>query len=242
VINETLAKQHLPDRDPVGVRLNLGDDAQPDYWEIVGVVSDVKSFGLEKETHRDIYRPFSQVPYPLIAFTLRTGSNPEAYTAAVRDAIRSVDSDQAVFKVVTMEHLAAESLSLRRVSMILMGCFAALALFLAAIGIYGVISYSVTLRTHEIGIRMALGASRQQVLRMTLRQGLILALIGIGVGLAAALVAARFVSSIVYGVSPSDPFSYLTIAAILLAVAVVASFIPARRATRLDPMSALRYE
>jgi len=242
VINETLAKQELPDRDPIGARLNLGDDAQPDYWEIVGVVRDVKSFGLEKETHLDIYRPFYQIRFPLIAFTLRTGSNPEGYTAAVRDAIRSVDSDQAVFKVVTMQQLAAESLTLRRVSMILMGCFAALALFLAAIGTYGVISYSVIMRTHEIGIRMALGASRRQVLRMILRQGMILALVGIGTGLAVAIVAARFVSSLVYEISASDPLTFLTIGATLLVVAVVAALIPAYRATRFDPMNALRYE
>jgi putative ABC transport system permease protein len=242
VINETLARQQLPDRDPIGARLNLGDDARPDYWEIVGVVGDVKSFGLEKETHLDIYRPFYQVPYPLIAFTLRTGSNPDSYAGAVRDAIRSVDSDQAVFKVVTMEQMAAESLSLRRVSMILMGCFASLALLLAALGIYGVISYAVTLRTHEIGIRMALGASRRQVLRMLLQQGVILALAGLAVGLSAAFVAARFVSSIVYEISPSDPVTYLSISSILLTVAVLASLVPARRATRLDPMAALRYE
>jgi putative ABC transport system permease protein len=242
VVNEALAEQQMPGRNPIGARLNLGDQAQPDYWEIVGVVRDVKSFGLEKETHLDIYRPFYQVPFPLIAFTLRTGSDPDAYTAAVRDAIRSVDSDQAVFKVVTMEHLAAESLSLRRISMILMGCFASLALFLAAIGIYGVISYSVTLRTHEIGIRMALGASRREVLRMLLRQGMILALAGLAVGLAVAFVVARFVSSIVYEISASDPTTYFSIAAMLLAVAILASLIPARRATRLDPMAALRYE
>jgi putative ABC transport system permease protein len=242
IINESLAKQHLPDREPIGARLNLGDKAHPDYWEIVGVVRDVKSFGLEKETHLDIYRPFYQVRYPLIAFTLRTASDPEGYIGAVRDAIRSVDSDQAVFKVVTMQQLAAQSLSLRRVSMILMGCFAALALMLAAIGIYGVISYSVTLRTHEIGVRMALGASRRQVARMVLRQGMVLALVGIGAGLGAAVVLSRFVSSLVYDISPSDPITYLAIAAILLAVALVAALVPARRATRLDPMAALRYE
>jgi len=126
--------------------------------------------------------------------------------------------------------------------MILMGCFAALALFLAAIGTYGVISYSVIMRTHEIGIRMALGASRRQVLRMILRQGMILALVGIGTGLAVAIVAARFVSSLVYEISASDPLTYLTIGATLLVVAVVATLIPAYRATRFDPMNALRYE
>jgi len=242
IINETLAKQQMPDRDPLGLRLNLGDAGHPDYWEIVGVVRDVKSFGLEKETHLDIYRPFYQVPYPLIAFTLRTGSDPESYTGAVRDAIRSIDSDQAVFKVVTMQQLAAQSLALRRVSMILMGCFAALALLLAVIGIYGVISHSVTLRTHEIGIRMALGANRRQVLRVVLRQGMILATVGIGTGFAAAIVGARFVSSLVYGISASDPVTYLTIAAVLFVVAILAALVPARRATSLDPTIALRYE
>jgi len=242
IINESLASQQIPDRDPVGKRLNLGDATHPDYWEIVGVVRDVKSFGLEKETHQDIYRPFAQVPYPLIAFTLRTASDPEGYFGPARDAIHSIDSDQAVFKIVTMRDLAAQSMTLRRVSMILMGCFSALALVLAAIGIYGVISYSVTLRTHEIGIRMALGASRQQVLRTVLRQGIILGGTGIGLGLAAAIAGAKFVSSLVYGISPSDPLTYITIAIGLFAVAVLASFIPARRATSLDPMAALRYE
>jgi putative ABC transport system permease protein len=242
IINETLAREHFADRDPIGSRLNLGDQTHPDYWEVVGVVSDIKSFGLEKETHRDIYRPFYQVRYPLIAFTVRTSSDPESYVAAVRDAIRSVDSDQALFKVITMRQLAAQSLALRRVSMILMGCFAALAVILAAIGIYGVISYSVALRTHEIGIRMALGASRRQVLVAVLRQGMLLAVAGIGTGLAASIAGARFVSSLVYEISASDPVTYGAIAAVVFAVALAAAFIPARRATRLDPISALRYE
>ena len=242
IINETLARQHLADRDPIGARLNLGDQTHPDYWEVVGVVSDVKSFGLEKETHLDLYRPFYQVPYPLIAFTVRTGSDPESYVSAVRDAIRSVDSDQAVFKVITMQQLAAQSLALRRVSMILMACFAVLAVVLAAIGIYGVISYSVSLRTHEIGIRMALGASRRQVLGAVLRQGMLLAIAGTAIGVGAAIAGARFVSSLVYGISPSDPLTYLTIAILVLGVSLLAAFVPARRATKLDPISALRYE
>jgi len=242
IINETLARRYWPSEDPIGKRLNLGEANNPSWWEIVGVAGDVKAFGLEQETHADLYRPFLQVPFPLIAFTIRTAADPMRLAAAVRQEIWTVDKDQPVFKVLTMEQLASDSVTFRRVSMLLLGFFAAVALVLAATGIYGVMAYAVTQRTHEIGIRLALGARTQDVVSMILRQGMLLALIGVAIGLAASLALTRVMSSLLYGVSATDPLTFIGISALLVGIALLACYLPARRATQVDPMVALRYE
>jgi predicted permease len=242
VINETLAHRFFPGEDPVGKQLDLGDPGHPDLWQIVGVVGDVKSFGLEKETHADIYRPFDQDPFPLIAFVVRTGPEPESLANAFKQAIWSVDKDQPIFKLVTMQELAHESVTLRRISMILLAAFALLALTLATIGTYGVISYSVARQTHEIGIRMALGAERRDVLMATMRQGLKLTLAGAVLGIAGAWALTRFLGSLLYHVGPADPATFAAVLLVLAVVSALASYIPARRATRVDPMAALRWE
>ncbi len=243
IINETLARRFFPNEDAVGHRLNLGDAREPELWEIVGVVRDVKSFGLSEETHMDIYRPYNQVPFSLVAFAIRTASDPMNLVTAVRNEVWSVDKDQPFFsKVIPMEQLASDSITLRRVSMLLLGAFAILALVLAAVGIYGVMSYSVTERTHEIGIRMALGASRRDVFKLVVRRGLTLAVVGVGLGVFGAFAVTRLMASLLYGVSATDAMIFAAIPLILTGVALAACLMPARRATRVDPMVALRYE
>jgi putative ABC transport system permease protein len=242
ITNETLARKLWPGESPIGKRVNWGDANQPEMWEIVGVVGDIKSFGLEKETHSDVFRPFAQVPFPLMAFTIRTSGDPMSLAAAVRQEIWSVDKDQPMFKVLSLEQLAAESVSLRRVSLILLGIFAALALIIAAVGIYGVMSYTVNERTNEIGIRLALGAKASDVLKLIVGQGSLLTLLGVGIGLVAAFILSRLIANLLYGVSPTDTLILISAPLISAFVALLASYIPARRAMKIDPMVALRNE
>ncbi len=243
MINNSLAHRIFGAHDePLGKRLNLGDAGNPSWAQIVGVVGDVKAFGLESETHADIYRPYAQAPFPLIALTVRTTPDPARLAGAVRNEIWAVDKDQPVFRVISMEQSAAESVALRRVSTITLGTFSVLALVLAAVGLYGVISYSVTRRTHEIGIRLALGARPRDVLKLVVGQGMLLALIGVAVGLAAAFAITRLMASLLYGVTATDPIIFVGVSLLLAGVALLACYIPARRATRVDPMVALRYE
>jgi len=173
---------------------------------------------------------------------VRSAADPAGLTSAIRAAVAAVDKDQPLFYIETMNQVVSDSVSTRRVTLILLGLFSALALILATIGIYGVVSYSVALRTHEIGIRMALGAQHGDVLQMILGQGVRLALLGVGIGLAAALALTRLLSSLLFSVSASDPLTFAGVAALLIGVSLVACYIPARRAMRVDPMVALRYE
>ncbi|MGH9821830.1 MAG: ADOP family duplicated permease [Blastocatellia bacterium] len=242
IINQTLAGRIFGSADPIGKRINTGTTAQPDWREIVGVAGDVKSFGLDKETHSDLYRPYGQVDFPLISFVIKTASDPASLTHSIQSAIWTIDPDQPFFKVVTMNRLASESVALRRTSMILMAAFAGLALLLASVGIYGVISYWASQRGHEIGIRMALGASRTDILKLILKQGETLFAVGLVIGLAGAFAAARFSASVLFGVSAVDPAVFLFGPLFLAAVATAACYIPAKRATKVDPMKALRYE
>jgi len=243
IINQTMARQFWPKQNPVGQRISP-DPAmfRKTTWEIVGVVGDIKHFGVAEPTHATIYRPFTQENFPLITFAIKTQVPPLTLANAVRQAVWSVDKDQPLEKVITMDEAAAESVTLRKVSMILLVLFAAISLFLALLGLYGVMSRLVTHRTPEIGVRMALGASPWDISRLVVGKGLWLAAAGIVLGTAAALALTRVLSSLLFGVRPEDPATFTAVGLLLSAVAAFASYIPARRAAKVDPMVALRYE
>jgi predicted permease len=242
LINQTLANEYFKGRDPVGEALNLGTADKPEWWQIGGVTGDVKAFGQDQPTHADIYRPFDQVPFPLVAFTVRTATDPDAMTKTAEQAMWNVDPNLPVMKAISMEMLTAQSLAVRRASSMLIAGFAVLALVLACIGIYGVMAYAVSRRTREIGVRMALGAKRADVLRMVLGSGLRLALVGIAIGLAGALASSRLIGSLLFETSAFNPAIFSLAAVVLGATAIFASFLPARRAASVDPMKALRTE
>jgi putative ABC transport system permease protein len=241
VISQEMARRYWPDEDPIGKRIgNEGDE--PDWTEIVGIVADVKQFGLTIEDRPTMYFPQSQQPSRVMFVAVRGQSDPTALAGAVRGQVSELDKDLAVSQVLSMKEVVSRSVAEPRFTLLLLTVFAGLALVLAAVGIYGVMSYSVTQRRHEIGIRMALGASSGEVLRLVVGHGLVLTAAGVGIGLGAAVALTRVMESLLYGVSATDPLTFAAIALLLTAVAVAASFIPARRATRVDPMIALRYE
>jgi len=242
IINSTLAHRYFGNDDPLSKIVELGDASHLQRWRIIGLVSDVKAFGPEQPAHADLYRPLSQVPFPLLAFTVRTDAEPSALLNAAKQAVWDVDKDQPIFDAMPLAVLGAQSVALRRVSAILIGSFAVLALVLAAVGLYGVIAYSVAQRTHEIGIRMALGARQHDVLHLVVRSGIRLVLVGEVIGFAASLLLTRALSGMLYAVSPGDPAVLAGAIAILTFVATAASYLPARRAASVDPIVALRYE
>ena len=251
VIDANFARQYFPNENPVGKHLNVGlFDIQP---EIIGVVGHVEHWGLGARGHENlqsqVYFPIWQVPdrfWPLFAngsgYVARTSGAPLGMANAIRQAIEKTDSTAAVFGITSMQDIVSGSISTQRLTMMLLGVFAALALTLSAIGIYGVISYLTGQRLHEIGVRMALGASSQDVLRMVLGEGMRATMIGVGVGIAAAIGLTRLISKVIYGVGATDPLTFIGVAALLVGVALLACYIPARRAMRVDPMIALRYE
>jgi len=242
VVNSALARKYFGGSDPIGKVLEIGDPGHIEKWHIVGEIADLKAFGPEEAAHADIFRPLQQQAFPLLAFTLRTNGDPASLLKPAEQALWSVDKDQPVFDAMPMSLLMGQAFTLRRISTILLGTFAALALLLAAVGLFGVMSYSVVQRTHEIGLRMALGARRGDVLGLLMRQGAWIVVLGEIVGLVAALVLMRAVSGFLYGVSASDPVAVIASAGLLIVVAMVASYVPARRAMKVDPMMALRYE
>jgi predicted permease len=242
IVNRTLANRYFGAENAIGKILVLGDSGHEDRWRIVGVVSDVKAFGPEEAAHADLYRPLEQSSSALLGFAVRANGDPSALLKPAEQALWEVDKDQPVFDAMPMAVLAVQSMTLRRVSTILLGSFAVLALVLAAIGLYGVTAYSVVQRIHEIGLRMALGAQRADVLRLVIVQAMRLVVIGEVAGLAAALVLTRLASDLLYGVSPSDPWIVMAAVTVLTIVALGAAYLPASRAANVDPMVALRYE
>ena len=241
IISETMAQQFWPAEDPIGKRLTPSFHLEAGGREIVGVVGDVKA-GLDADTAPVMYMPYKQAPRSHMMLVARTTSNPQNFTQAISRAIQAIDNEQALWNVRTMEQVLTNSVSGRRFNMTLLITFAGLALVLAAVGVYGVMNYSVTLRRRELGIRLALGAQRGDVLRLVLGQGLTLTFIGIGVGLIAAYGLTRLMESLLYGVSATDYLTFISVSGVLLVVGLLASYLPARRATKVDPMIALRSE
>ncbi|HWW75692.1 MAG TPA: ADOP family duplicated permease, partial [Pyrinomonadaceae bacterium] len=243
-VNQSLARRDFPGEDPVGKRISIGANAQqqPVWFQIVGVVSDVRNTELGTEPAPEIYTSYLQDPFAGMSFVVRSSVDPESLVPAMREAVRGVDRAQPVSDVRTLEQLVGEAAAEPRFNSLVLALFAGMALVLAAAGIYGVMSYAVTQRTHEIGIRIALGAQTRDVLRFVVGQGMALALAGVGLGLVAALALTRLMSSLLYEVSATDPLTFAGVALLLTSVALLASYIPARRATKVDPMVALRYE
>ncbi len=242
IINETVARKYFPGEEALGKRIDV-TIAEDNLAEIVGIVGDVKHHTLDKESGPECYFSYQQIPSPYMTLVARSkADDPSALASGLRQAVEQVDKDQPLSDIRPMEQLLADSLASRRFNMLLLGIFSALALTLAAVGIFGVMNYSVTQRTHEIGIRMALGARERDVLKMVVGQGMMLTLIGVAIGLVAAFALTRLMASLLYGVTATDPWTFAGVALVLSLVALLASFIPARRATKVDPMVALRYE
>ena len=258
IINETLARRFFPNEDPIGKTIWMGvpenlrpvEDQTPDNRAnrrtIVGVVSDVKGGSLNRATLPLVYAPLTQYRREgwsnSLMLGVQTTTPPEALTSAIREQVRALDPDQPITSIRTMEQLLSRTLSEAKFSLLLFGMFAGLALVLAAIGIYGVMATTVTQRTHEIGLRMALGAQKRDVLRLVIGQGMVLVLVGMLAGLAAAMLLTRLMSTLLFGVSATDPMTIALISLLLGAVALLACYLPARRATKVDPLVALRYE
>jgi putative ABC transport system permease protein len=240
VISETMARRYWPGEDAVGKRFGVNCGRGPCQWNsVIGVVGDVKEEGATAEPATAMY--FLET-WSKMTLVVRATQNPTNLIADVRGVVRSVDSDQPIGSIRTMDNIASEFVAPRRLTMLMAGLFATLALLLAMVGLYGVISYSVAQRTHEFGIRMALGAERRDILKLVVGQGSRLVLIGVGMGILGALALTRFMSSLLFGVRPDDPLIFLTVTLLLIVVALLASYIPARRATEVDPLVALRYE
>jgi putative ABC transport system permease protein len=241
VINEAFAKRLFPNEDPLGKEIKIGDRT-PEPRRIVGVVADVKEAGLHEPAPPVMYISTLQKPQRYVAIALRSSGDEKALLAPAREIIRGIDPDIPLTNIETMDQILSESVDDSRFAAIVLGFFAAVALFLAMIGIYGVMSYAVTQRTREVGIRMALGAQRNDVRAMFLRDSSRMTLIGIAIGIAVALAAVRLISTMLFGVKPLDFIAFTGGAIVLTVVALVASYIPARRASSVDPMEALRYE
>ena len=246
VVNDAMAKKHWPHESPIGKRVSFSTD-EPHWYEIVGVAGNIKHRALEAADRPELYVPYRQ---PLFAgwtvrpmyVIARTSADPASTVAIARHEIARVDRDQPISDVRTMDERIGRSLSSRRFSMVLLALFAGLALTLAAVGIYGVVAYAVTERTHEIGVRVALGAQRRDVMAMVVGQGMTMTLVGTAIGVAASAALARLMSSLLFGVSAVDPATFVAIPLLLVAVALAACYVPARRAMRVDPLQALRSE
>ena len=245
IVNEALAEQFFPGEDPIGKHIRLGisvDDKPSRMREIVGIVGNVKVQDLKSEWTPESYGPYLQLPIGTITILARTARDPQSLAKPIAETIRSLDKDLPLYNVKTVEQYVDGTIAIPRFNTVLLGIFAGLAMVLTAIGLYGVISYSVAQRTHEIGVRMALGAQPRDMLRLVVGQGLRLALVGVGIGLVGALALTRFLASLLFGVTSTDPASYVAVVFLLLGIVFLACYIPARRAMRIDSMVALRYE
>jgi len=243
IVSESWARRFLPNEDPIGNRIKLGgrDSTRP-WLSIVGIAGDVRDTRLESDARPCVYVPYPQFPSSGMTLVVRAGFDPKALISAIRDEVWAIDKDQPVTDAKTMDQYVADSVSPRRSGALVLSIFASLALVLASVGVYGVMAYSVTRRVHEIGIRVALGAQSSDVIKLVVGRGMALVLVGITIGLAAALTLTRLMTSLLYGVSATDPMTFGVVSVLLVAVALLATYIPARRATKVDPMVALRCE
>jgi putative ABC transport system permease protein len=242
MISERLARLYFPQESPIGRRITLGDP-QTDPWHvIVGVVRDIRNWGLVADPTPEIYVSLRQNPKPLMTLVIRTEGDPLRLAPLLRSELRAFDQEILPEQVATMEEIISRSLSQRRLNLALIGLLAALAVALAAFGLYSLIAYTLAQRTQEIGIRMALGAERRDILRLALGQGLKLAALGIAMGLAGAIAATRALCSLLFGVSPTDPVTFVATPLLLALVALLACWFPARRAAEVDPLVALRHK
>jgi putative ABC transport system permease protein len=245
LVNARLARDLFPGQDPVGKRFINGrpDPARKPVWiTIVGVVDDTRMYGLANPSRLEVYRPFVQGPPDEMDLIVKSRIEPASLTSSIRGVLASIDRNQPISSISTMDQLVQNSVGSRRVTLVLLGLFSGLALLLSGIGIYGVISYSVAQRTREIGIRMALGAAQEEVMKMILLQGARIAAAGLIIGILAAFGLTRYLATLLFSVSPGDPSTFAMVALVLALVALLACYIPARRTLRVDPMTALRYE
>jgi putative ABC transport system permease protein len=244
VVNDVLARRYWPDESALGRQISIDKDGdgKPIWRQVVGVVQGVRHDGLDFEPEPQVYAPFSQFSMPTVTIVIHTKGQPLSLVEDLRTEVLAVDNNQPVSDVRTMEQVVSESVAPRQFNMLLLGLFAGVALLLASISIYGVISYTVSRRTREIGIRIALGSGAANVTRLIVGQGLTLSLIGVTVGLAVALGLTRLLSSLLYQVSATDPYVYAGVSALLILTALLASYLPACRAANIDPIIALRHE
>ena len=248
IINETMARQYWPGENALGRRLKIGDPDEPgkQWKQIVGIVADVRQMGLDAPVKAEMYLPYPQITdWPFFVprdLAIRTSGDTSSLVGSVRQIIREVDPDQPISNVATMAELLGTEASERRMGMIMLVAFAALALLLASLGIYGVLAYFVTQHTSEIGVRLALGANSRNILFLVLKKGMGLTLLGVVIGMVAALALTRLMSSLLFGVKAVDPLTFVTVPLLLAGVALLACYLPARRATKVDPLVALRYE
>ena len=245
IVNQALARRDFPDQNPLGRRINMGGtdpQGQPIWWEIVGVAADVRSVELREEAAPELYLSALQETWTGMSIVIRTSVEPAGLTSQIRNIVSEVDKSAPVSEVKTMEQIVSGAITQPRFNLFLLGLFSGIALLLSAAGIYGVTAYSVTQRTHEFGIRMALGAQASDVLKMTLGQGMRLIAAGIVIGLVASFALTRLLKTLVFGVSVTDPLTFVSITVVLSVAAILACYIPARRATKVDPLIALRYE
>jgi len=248
IVNESFVKHYFPNENALGQRLRpsppgrIWNNQRLTSFEIVGIVRDVKLAGLEAPSEPAYYLPASQAPLQDMTLLVRTTTDPLSLVGAVRGAVLSIDPNQPISNVSTLEKVVDDSIAQRRLNMLLMGLFGGLAMLLSAVGIYGLLSHAVTQRTQEMGIRMALGAQVSDVLKLILRQGMMLALAGEAIGLVGAFALTRLIRGLLFGVTPNDAMTFVVVAGVLGIVALLACYLPARRATKVDPLVALRYE